>query len=270
MSFFTNKIAVITGAANGLGKALAIVLRKQGCHLALLDIDKSGLEKLRSELGDDAHKISIHIVDVSKETEVIAAAEEIIRANQRIDILINNAGVSISQPFTDISIGDYKWLMDINFWGTVYCCKYFLPALQRSADGRLVNIISDFAYMGFPGKTAYGSSKSAVMGFTNSLRTEAEGTELKISLVVPPPLFTDIVRNGKHVNDVKKNSEEAFLKRNSMPLDKAASKITAGIVNGRYRIIVGPVMFWVDIAARISPAILHWFVARNKDKFDFV
>jgi short-subunit dehydrogenase len=270
MAYFTNKVAVITGAANGLGKVIAIELKRQGCHLALLDVDSNGLEQLRSELTDNVHRVSTHMVDISQEGQIIAAREEILREHKQVDLLINNAAVSISQPFKDVSISDYKWLMDINFWGTVYCTKYFLADLQKSGDSRLVNIISEFAYLGFPGKTTYGSSKGAIMGFTNSLKTELHGSNVKVSLVIPPPMDTGLVKNGKHIDEQKKDKEETFLQRNGMPVYKAAVKIVKGIERGRYRIVVGPMMFCVDLAARVAPALSHRLVSINRKRFEFV
>jgi len=185
MNSLTNKVAIVTGSANGLGRALASELFSQGCNLALLDIDTKGLEKLKSELHNQNQKVSIHTVDISQEQQIISARTEILLQHKRVDILINNAGVSISQPFDQLKLTDFKWLFDINFWGTVYCTRHFLPDLKQQTNGRLVNVISDFALMGFPGKTTYCSSKSAVMGFTNSLRTELAETTIKVSMLYP-------------------------------------------------------------------------------------
>lgn len=270
MIVFTNKVAVVTGAANGLGKALAAELSAQGCSLALLDIDADGLEDVKSRPQADGRKVSVHTVDVSQEYQIMAARTDILRLHQRIDILINNAGISISLPFSQLDLTDYKRLFDINFWGTVYCTKHFLPDLLQQADSRLVNVISDFALMGFPGKTAYASSKSAVMGFAYALQTELADTTVKVSLVIPPPLDTGLVKNSLHVNDSKRQNEAAFLERYGMPLDKAARKIIAGVKRGKYRIVVGPMMYWIDVAARLLPTTLHKLIGRNKKRFDFV
>ncbi len=126
MTFLKNKVAIITGSANGLGKALAKEFFKQGCHLALIDIDVKGLESLKAELKNTIQKISIHVADISQEQQVIAARQEIIDTHQKVDIVINNAGISISQPFQQVDLEEYKHLIDVNFWGTVYCSKYFL------------------------------------------------------------------------------------------------------------------------------------------------
>lgn len=265
-----NKVAVITGSANGLGKALAIELYKRGCHLALLDIDFAGLLQLKTDLQNENQKITIYQTDISTEEEVIAAGKKIIDEHGYVDILINNAAVSMSLPFEQVELADYKRLMDVNFWGAVYCSKYFLNDLKQREDSRLVNIISDFAMMGFPGKATYASSKSAVMGFTNCLKTELTDTSVKVCLVIPPPLDTGIVRNGKHIDETKKQNEINFLKNKGMPLDKAAEKIISKMKKGKYRIVIGTMMFWADIASRFFPTALLNFISRNKKKFDFI
>jgi short-subunit dehydrogenase len=270
MNDFKGQIAVITGAANGLGKALAIELHRCGCDLALLDVDETGLKQLLAELAGSTRQISIHTVDVSKEDQVSQARTDILAIHGKADILVNNAGVSISQPFGQMSLQDYKWLFDINFWGTVHCTKMLLPDLLKSPDGRLVNIISDFALMGFPAKTAYASSKSAVMGFTNALKTELAGTSLKACLVIPPALFTGIVASGKHIDGEKREKEAGFLKKHGMPLPKAAQKIIQGVQKGQYRIIIGSMMFWLDLLSRLSPTLLHDTIGRYKKRIDFI
>jgi short-subunit dehydrogenase len=270
MSNRKHKTVIITGAANGLGKALAFQFYKLGYNLALIDTDNVGLQSLQNGLINSNQKVTIHELDISDEQRVITTRADIFNTHQRIDILINNAAVSNSQTFEQVDLADYKILYDTNFWGTIYCTKYFLPDLKNQDDSRLVNIISDFALMGFPGKTTYGSSKSAVMGFTNSLKTELADTNVKVCLVVPPPLNTGIVKNGKHIDETKRENEAAFLQKNSMPLDKAAKRITKQIENGKYRIVVGAMMFWIDLISRIFPTTLHNFIGKYKKRVDFV
>lgn len=198
------KVVVITGAASGFGRAMAIEFFGRGCHLALIDIDRDGLRDMQSHFGRSEQRVTIHDADITEEKQVIIAQDEIIDRHRQVNILINNAGISISQEFVDIKLEDYRSLMNVNFWGTVFCTKYFLPSLKQQPNSRLVNIISDFALMGFPGKTAYASSKGAVMSFTNALKTELTKTSVKVCLVIPPPLDTGLIKNSLHVNEHKK------------------------------------------------------------------
>jgi len=142
--------------------------------------------------------------------------------------------------------------------------------LKKQNHSRLVNIISDFALMGFPGKTTYSSSKSAVMGFTNSLKTELAKTNVKVCLVIPPPLDTGLVKNSKHVDESKKKREVIFLVKNGMPLDKASRRIVGQIERGKFRIVIGTMMFWMDLISRLFPTTIHTLIGLNKNRFDFV
>lgn len=265
-----NKTILITGAASGLGKALAFEFCRLGYNLALLDIDGAGLQTLQQELKASDQKITIHQTDISEEQNIIDAREDVLIHHNRIDILVNNAGISISQTFEQLEIVDFQKIVATNFWGTVYCTKHFLPDLKKQDDSRLVNIISDFALMGFPGKTAYSSSKSAIMGFSNSLKTELTGTTVKVSFVIPPPLDTELVKKGKHIDETKKQKEAAFLRKNGMHLHKAARLIVRQIEKGKFRIVIGTIMFWIDLFSRLFPSLLHYLIGRNKNKIDFV
>ena len=258
-----NKVAVITGGANGLGKALAKELFSQGSNLALIDIDETALQKLKSELRSKSQKITTHFCDISSENFIIKVRDEILIEHGRIDILINNAAGSRSMIFDEIALLDFLNIINVNFLGTVYCTKHFLSDLKKQADSRIVNIVSTFALLGFPGKSAYASSKSAIMGFTNSLRTELYNSSIKVCLVIPPPLSTNIVKSGKHMNDADRKKEESYLNKNGMPLDKAAQKIISKVKAGKYRIVIGSIVRYLDIAARFFPSIIHAIIGKK-------
>ncbi len=165
---------------------------------------------------------------------------------------------------------DFKRLFEINFWGIVFCTKHFLPELKKRNPGYVVNIISGFALMGFPGKTAYASSKGAVMGFTNSLKTELHHSSVKVSLVIPPPLATGLVLKSIHVDDEKRNKENDFLKRKGIPLEKAAKKIIRKVEEGCYRIVIGRSTYWADISLRLFPTMVHNMIGKKKKRIDFI
>jgi len=270
MAILKNETVVITGAANGLGKALAGELFKLGYNLALVDIDAPDINTLREKLKSQDQIVTAHPCDVSNAKDILVARDEIRNMHPHINILINNAGVSISQNFERLDLAHFHKLIDINFWGTVYCSHHFLPDLKKGKDSRLVNICSDFAMMGFPGKTAYASSKGAMMAFTHTLKTELADSSVKVCLVIPPPLDTGLVKNGEHVSDSKRNAEAQFLKTNGMPIDKAAKRIVKKIQIGKFRIVVGGKMYFIDALSRLFPTVLHWFIGKIKHKFNFV
>lgn len=267
---FIHKTAIITGAASGLGKALALELYRQGANLALIDIDLAGLQQLAATLQNDTQTTTIHQADIADEQQVIAARKQILEQHSQIDLLINNAGISISQPFEQMMQTDHRYLMEVNFWGMVYCTRHFLPDLHERPGSRIINIISNFALMGFPGKTAYASSKGAMMSFTQALKTELADTPVSCSLVIPPPLDTNIVASGKHINAAKQAHEARFLREQGMPLDKAARRIVAGIRQGKYRIVVGTMTYWTDVLCRLFPTLMPRLVSRSRKRFDFL
>jgi len=265
-----DRVVIITGAANGLGRALAFEFFSRGFHLALIDKDRDGLETLRRAFPGQGQFISIHQADISDEGAVMEARLDILAQHPRIDLLINNAGVSISQGFESIKQADFNWLLGTNFWGTVYCIRRFLPDLRASGQGHIVNIISGFAQMGFPGKTAYAASKGAVTGLSNSLKTELHGSGVGVSLVIPPALNTNIIRAGKHIDEQKRAAEAAFLAKTGMPLAKAAFTIASRVLKGHYRIVIGSRTRLADLAARLFPTMLHRLIGRFKGRVDFV
>lgn len=263
-----DKVVIITGGAKGLGKALAYELLRLNATVILIDKNYPPLEEFSATKKNC--KINFFFADVSKEDDVKKVYSEISSEFNKTDILINNAGITMSSFFDENDLNDFNKIIDTNFKGTVICTKYFLPLLKNSSNARLVNIISDFALMGFPAKTAYSASKSAVLGFSNSLRTELISTNIKVSIVIPPPLDTDLIKAGKHIDERKKNKESEFLQKHGMPLEKAARKIVRGILLGKYRIVTGIMMKSIDLLSRFFPSAIHYFIGKSKKRFDFV
>lgn len=190
MKELAGQVAIVTGAASGIGRELARQLSVAGCHLALADVNDTGLKGLKEELDGACSAISIYTVDVADEHDVKKMVHDVIRDHQRISILINNAGMSISAPFQEVCLEDYCRLIDTNFWSAVYFSHYALPFLNQQEEACIVNILSQFAMLGFPNKTAYCSSKAALLGFSKALYTELYGTSVRISVVIPPAVLT--------------------------------------------------------------------------------
>jgi short-subunit dehydrogenase len=269
MFSFANKVVVITGAANGLGRALAREFYSRGCHLALFDTDAAGLASLKVELSGRGN-VSIHEVDVSVEHHVLFARNDVVARHSQVDVLINNAAISSSETFKTINLTFFRKLFDVNFWGAVYCTKHFLQDLSAAKDSRLANVISGFAAIGFPGKSSYGSSKSALMGLTQSLYTELIEHGVKVSMVIPPAMDTGLIANGRHIADEKKNREIAFAKANSIPLNTVAKCVVENMARGKFRIVIGRQTVFLNFMARVFPVLTHRQIIRNKGSFDFI
>jgi NAD(P)-dependent dehydrogenase (short-subunit alcohol dehydrogenase family) len=277
MFLLDNIVVVITGAAGGLGRAVAWELHRRGCRLSLVDINADGLERLRMELevdGGPDGEVQIgsrhltHCIDIADEAAVKQMAAEVLAGHGRVDWLINNAAISISQPFVQLQLEDLRRLFAVNYWGTVHCTKCLLPHLKGN-DSRLVNVVSGFALMGFPGKSSYGSSKGAITSFSYALRTELAGSGVRVCLVIPPPMNTGIVRGGQHIDAEKQAREVRFLERNGMPLGIAARRIVRGIRRGHFRIIIDMRTYFMDAACRLFPTWVHGLIGRRRDRIDF-
>src|SRR5216683_3174242 len=197
MSFLSDGMAVVTGAGSGIGRALAQQLAAAGSARALADVDEAGLTQTAQTLEKKSGLITTHVVDVADEAGVRSFAEDVGKRHGRVTLLVNNAGVSLHGDFEEISLDDFRWLMNINFWGTVFGVKYFLPMLRRERRAHIVNLSSIFGLVAPAGQVPYAASKFAVRGFTEALRHELEGSTVAISCVHPGGIRTPIARHSR-------------------------------------------------------------------------
>src|SRR5438067_7161246 len=173
MTAIRGAAAAVTGAASGIGRALALELAARGCDLALADRDEAGLQAVAAEIAKTDNnkgqpcKVSVHRLDVGDPSQIEAFAQAAVAAHPGLNIVINNAGVALLGQFSEIDQAQMDWLMNINFWGVVHSTRGFLPHLSRQREAHIVNISSIIAP---PGQTAYAAAKFAVRGFSESLR----------------------------------------------------------------------------------------------------
>ncbi len=249
-------VAVVTGAASGIGRALAVDLAKLGAQLALADVNSAGLEETRGLLGNAVARI--YPVDVSKAAAVEDFARVVERDFGRAQLLVNNAGVALMGTLAEVSLEDMAWLMGINFWGVVHGCKFFLPLLQREKDAHIVNLSSIFGLIGPPGQTAYAASKFAVRGFSESLREELRQTGVKVTSVHPAGIATPIAqaaRAGRGVTTAaRQEAEEYFKKVAVISPEEASSVIIKGIMGNKNRVLIGTDAYRIDRMQRLFPA----------------
>jgi NADP-dependent 3-hydroxy acid dehydrogenase YdfG len=258
-----DRVAVLSGAGSGIGRAIAQTLAGRGCHLALVDIDIAGLTQTADEAGALGVKVSRHLSDVASRDAVAALPAAVAAAHGRVDVLINNAGVAVGGSFEQVSEADFDWLMEINFHGLVRMTRAFLPLLRASDDARVVNLSSLYGLISPPGQCAYSASKFAVRGFSNALRHELAGTRIGVTVAHPGGVATAIARNariaaGIPAGEVQRRRTRAE-KMLRMAPDEAGAIIVRAMEQGRDRVLVGRDAKLISLLERLAP-VHYWRV----------
>ncbi len=270
MSFLSDGVAVVTGAGSGIGRALAQQLAEAGSALALADVDEAGLLETSESLLTKGALVTTHVVDVADEKAVRSFAEDVAKRHGRVTLLINNAGVALEGAFVEISLDDFRWLMNINFWGVVHGVKYFLPMLKKEKRAHIVNLSSVFGLIAPPGQPAYSASKFAVRGFTECLRHELAGSAVCVSCVHPGGIRTQIVRRARIGAGVARTGLEEkaarFEKLFRTSPEVAAARILRGVERREPRILIGSDAYQIDVLQRLRPATYWRTLSRRFEK----
>jgi NAD(P)-dependent dehydrogenase (short-subunit alcohol dehydrogenase family) len=256
---FEDRVAAITGAGSGIGRALAIELSRRGCHLALSDVDESGLAETVSRCEGAGVKVTSSLVDVADRAAVEAWAEQVVGEHGRVNLVFNNAGVALGATVESMSEDDLRWLMDINFWGVVNGTQAFLPHLEASGDGHVVNLSSVFGLISVPSQSAYNASKFAVRGFTDALRMELEidGRPVSATTIHPGGIKTNIARNARLDDSVadlagaRHEVGDAFDRIAMTSPAEAARQILTAVERDRRRALIGPDAKVIDLISRL-------------------
>jgi short-subunit dehydrogenase len=267
MTAIRGAAAAVTGAASGIGRALALELAARGCDLALADRDDAGLATLAAEIARAyQRKVTVHRVDVGEPEQIEAFAQAAIADHPGLNIVINNAGVALMGQFDEIDQAQMDWLMNINFWGVVHGTRAFLPHLKAQREAHIVNLSSIFGIIAPPGQTAYAAAKFAVRGFSEALRHELAlaASSVRLSVVHPGGVATNIARNsrtgiGMTDNARRAESIERFEAAARTTPKDAALRIIKGIENNQPRILIGGDARIMDLVQRFRPAT-YWAV----------
>lgn len=267
MSKFTNCTAVITGAGSGIGRELALQLGQQGAKLAISDINQQNIEQTADMLKAKGVDVHSTVLDVANQDAVFDYATQVEAHFGEVNLVINNAGVALSGgPLWETPLEDFKWLMDINFYGVVYGTKAFLPMLMRAKWGHVVNISSIFGIIGVPEQNAYNSSKFAVRGLTEALRQELELANSNVSCtsVHPGGIKTNIVAAarvsaGNKMEDeaARKQATDHFAKIAGTTAESAASQIVRAVEKNKRRLLIGRDAKLIDLVQRLFPTGYH-------------
>ncbi len=249
--------AVVTGAAGGIGRAIALALARRGCELALADIDEHGLAATASMASSMGVRVSTHGLDVADAEQVAAFPRRVAAGHDSVDLLVNNAGVALVGSFEEIEPADFDWLVSINFSGVVRMTRAFLPLLRSSDDARLVNISSVFGLIATPRNSAYAASKFAVRGFSESLRHELAGSSVGVTVVHPGGVATGIADRARSPKDMDAADVERWRRRGRkalvMPPEAAGEIIVRGVERRQPRVLVGNDARVLSVVERIAP-----------------
>ncbi len=248
-----DNVAVITGAASGIGRALAVGLESKGCHLALVDIDAEGLDHIRLELGGSRQRVTTHVANVADRTRMRDLAGEVAHVHGAVHVLINNAGISHEAAFPQTSLDDWERIVGVNLWGVIHGCHFFMPLLARAERAHIVNLSSMLGIIAMPGQTAYSTTKFAVRGFSEALAEELRATSVGLTVVYPGAVATNILRRARGDDPDLLRRLAQWYERNAMPPERAAAQIIRAIERGSPRLLISAETVFGDLARRVLP-----------------
>ena len=274
METFTGRVAAITGAGSGIGRALARELARRGAHLALSDVNETGLAETVSLCEGHGVKVTSHRVDVADRAAVFAWADTVAAEHGKVNLVVNNAGVALGATIDEGSVDDVAWLMGINYWGVVYGTKAFLPHLKAAGEGHIVNLSSVFGLISVPTQSAYNSAKFAVRGFTDALRMELEIANCGVSCttVHPGGVKTNIARNARIDPALEAEAggrAEADRRFDRMAIttpEKAARQILKAVERNRRRVLVGPDAKVIDLISRLPAGLYQKVLVKGAER----
>jgi len=248
-----NKVVIITGASSGIGKALAEKYASEGWNLVLAARRIDRLQELKNQL-KDVEVLPVK-TDVTQEADCKYLIDSAVQKFGKIDVLINNAGISMRASIEDVEMDVLKRLMDVNYWGTVYCTKYALPYLVER-KGSLVGVISTGGYIGLPGRTGYSGSKFAVRGFLDTVRIEYLKSGLHV-LVAAPGFTASEIRYTALTSDGSQQGETPRNENKMMSAEKCANKMYRAIKRRRRKMIIS---FWDGKFVVLVAKLWAWLV----------
>jgi short-subunit dehydrogenase len=265
MKSFDNKVAVVTGAASGMGRYLAVLLAKMGCNVAICDVNAEELNNTALMLANYNVATSMHLVDVADQSQIELLHEEVIARHQKVDLIFNNAGITVMSDFENMPATDWDRVMDVNLSGVINMTRTFMPSLKSRSEAAIINTSSIFGMVAVPGQSVYHATKFAVRGFTESLAREMKGSNLQVHCVHPGHVGTNIASSAKDIDGAAAREVPAFLKdmspeergqmfkENGMHPSRAAQIILRGVTKKRTRIFVGLDAKLIEITQRLFP-----------------
>ncbi len=268
---FKGKVVVVTGAASGIGREIALAFARRGALLAVADINAGTLEKVRLELASSGSKVYAQVVDVSIAADVKNLCDSVYRQMGRVDVLCNNAGIGIGGRFEDVTLEDWEWTLGVNLWGVIHGCHYFYPRMiAQGGGGHIVNTASGAGIAPLPLMTAYCCSKYAVVGFSETLRAEAALHGIGVSAICPGIVNTPITQSAKLCSGTERSTSQQlqdrivgiYARRNYTP-DRVAAAVVKAVEKNKGVVPVCPETYLGDWMHRASRKVNDTGLARS-------
>ena len=267
MTDLKNKVVIVTGASSGIGLACAKAFAAKGCKVVMADLSAGKMQAIEAELSAAGTEVLSVQTDVSQETDCLTLIEKTVARFGGIDILLNNAGISMRALFRDLNLDVLKRLMDVNFWGTVYCTKYALPYLLE-AKGSVVGVSSIAGYKGLPARTGYSASKFAMYGFLDTLRIEHLYDGLHV-MIIAPGFTSSNIRKAALTADGSVQAETPRREEKMMTPEKVADYLIKGIRKRKCQVILtlqGKATVWINkIFPRFVDRMSYKVMAKEPD-----
>jgi short-subunit dehydrogenase len=259
MKTLAGRVAVITGAGGGLGRALALELASRGCHLALVDVAPDALDKTAQEASIYPVATSKHVADVTSAERMAMLADDVVSVHGGVNLLINNAGITLQKSFANHSLDDWERVIGINLRGVIHGCHFFLDELRRADEAHIVNLSSMAAFAGLPTQSSYCATKAGVQGLSESLWSELAIEGIGVTCVHPGAVKTEMIQatlaESDDIESAQRNYELA--QKIGVSPAKAARKIIDAVAQNRLRVRIGADAVLVDWLKRLMPTLIH-------------
>jgi NADP-dependent 3-hydroxy acid dehydrogenase YdfG len=258
MRTLKDRVAVITGAASGIGEALARQLHAEGTRLALVDVHAERLQAVAKELPG----ASVHVLSVADRDAMQGLVQDVVATHGGVNLVINNAGVTVNRPWDEHTLDDWDFVLGVNLWGVIHGCHFFLPELMKADEGHIVNVSSIFGIVGSPSQMAYCASKYGVRGLSEVLWEELDHTHVGVTVVHPGGVATRIVAEARQSPSFDVDRLKRRFARQGISPDDAARQILRAVRGGHRRCVITKEAVLMDWVKRIAPETANRFVAK--------
>jgi NAD(P)-dependent dehydrogenase (short-subunit alcohol dehydrogenase family) len=255
------KLALVTGAGSGIGRATALLFAERGARVVAADVDRERVDSIRAELGDKC--VLARRVDVSQRAEMSGLAEEVHGHIGVVDVLVNNAGVGHAGGILDTPLTDWDWVLSVNLMGVIHGCHFFVPKMvARAAGGHVVNVASTYGLQAPPGVAPYSTAKFGVVGLSESLRAELAPHGIGVSTICPGLIATDIIQRARFTDESLRHRVAEFFARRGRPPERVAREIVRAIEKDASVVTVGTEAWFSYVAKRAVPEVTGWLITK--------